>query len=341
MQHDVSALGLDWDAVRLFLALGRAQTVGQAARTLGVDASTVSRRLAVLEATLGVTLFERGRSGLSITQAAESLLPAAEEVEERMTHFVGVAEGQERAATGLVRIACPPDVAEVVLAPLLPTLRARHPGVRLEIEPGEAVLDLSRREADLALRTVRPVRGDLIVTRLAEVDWILVASAALAAELGALRRWDDAPWIGWSERLAHVPAARWLATAAPTVEPVVRTGSLTLQLALVRSGIGVALVPRPSAVHFGFVEVKLSRALRASALPPPTDSLYLVTHAALRNVARVRAVWELVSESQSAAAAGGRLARKTHSTRSPSRAKTAPSRAASSQVSKPKARTPV
>src|SRR5262249_19532376 len=129
---------MQWDDVRLFLALCRARTVGGAGRTLGVDASTVSRRLGALEESLAATLFDRGREGIAPTEAAERLLPVAEEIEAAMTRFTTAAEGLEREVSGRVRITCPPDVAEVVLVPLLPGLLERHPGLSLEIDPGEA-----------------------------------------------------------------------------------------------------------------------------------------------------------------------------------------------------------
>lgn len=283
---------MPWDDVRLFLALFRARTLGEAAAALGIDASTVSRRLAALEEALSATLFDRGRGGITPTEAAEGLAPIAEQLEEGMARFAREVEGLERSVAGRVRIACPPDVAEVVVAPLVPRLLARHPALRLEIDPGEAVLDLARREADLALRTVRPARGDLVVTRLATIRWILVAAPHLARTLGPLRAWTDAPWVGWGERFSSVAPARWLATHARGAEPVVRSDSLGLQLALVRRGAGVALVPHPSAAHYGLAPVSLAPALRDAARAWPSAELFLVTHRALRQVPRVRVVWD-------------------------------------------------
>ena len=175
---------LQWDDLRFFLALCRARTVGAAARSLGVDTSTVSRRLAALEATLSVRLFDRGREGVVATKAAEDLRVVAEEMEEVMTRFANAADGLEREVWGLVRMTCPPDVAGVVVTPVLPELFAKHPKLRVEIIPGEVVLDLTRREADIALRTVRPARGDLVVTRIAVVPWVLAAAPELARKLG-------------------------------------------------------------------------------------------------------------------------------------------------------------
>lgn len=295
--HGKKAARLDfaWDDVRLFLALCRARTVGRAAQALKVDASTVSRRLVTLETALSATLFDRGRDGVTPTQAAEDLLPVAEEIEAMMDRLANAAEGLEREATGLVRITCPPDVAEVVVAPLLRPLHDKHPQLQIELNPGETMLDLTRREADLALRTVRPTRGDLLVQKLASVRWQVAASPKLVRKLGTLRAWADAPWITWGERLAHVPAARWLASVAKDVAPVVRSDSMTLQLSLLRAGVGVGLVPDLSAAHYGLAPVKLSAALRADAASLPTDDLFLVTHRALRNVPRVRAVWDVLT----------------------------------------------
>jgi DNA-binding transcriptional LysR family regulator len=296
MQRPALQEELKWDDVRLFLALCRSRTVSEAGRALGVDSSTVSRRLGALEQVLAASLFDRGHEGISATKAAEDLLPVAEEMEAVMLRFASAAEGLEREVSGLVRIACPPDVADVVVAPLLRELFARHPALRIEIAPGEAVIDLARREADLALRTVRPTQGDLVVTRLTSVRWVVVASSELAKTLGELRAWHDAPWVGWGERLSQIGPARWLATHAKTVVPIVVSDSMKVQLAVVGAGVGVTLVPEPSAEYYGLVPVKLAPALHADAAEWPTNELFLVTHRALRDVPRVRAVWDLLLE---------------------------------------------
>jgi DNA-binding transcriptional LysR family regulator len=293
-----------WDDVRLFLALCRSSTLGEAAATLGVDVSTVSRRLDALEEALAAPLFDRGRNGIALTQAAENLMPTAEEIEHVMARFASEAEGLERTVSGLVRLACPPDLAEVLIASLVQELRASHPKLFIEIDPGEGVLDLTRREADLALRTVRPVRGDLVVMSLGIVRWVLAASPAVAKALGTLRAWTDAPWVSWGEHLSGAPPARWLASHAPDAERVVRSDSLLLQLALVKLGVGVALVPEPSLSHYGLVAVKVSGALR-DAGRWPSNELFLVTHRALRRVPRIQIVWDLLI-----ARVGARLGRR-------------------------------
>jgi DNA-binding transcriptional LysR family regulator len=294
MHRNTSREELLWDDVRLFLALGRSRTVGAAARVLGVDGSTVSRRLAVLEAALGATLFDRGRNGILPTESAEELLPVAERIEEAMLSFTNAADALEHEISGLVRITCPSDVAEVVLVPLLPELFEKHPLLSVELDAGEMLRDLSRREADIALRVVKPERGDLIVTRLSSVRWVLASAPALAKNLGTLAAWADAPWIGFGDRLAASPPGLWFEKYASSAEPKLRSDSLQLQLAALKRGAGVALVPEPSVEAYGLTRVKLARRLQKDAGEWPVSELYLVTHRALRDVPRVRVVWELL-----------------------------------------------
>lgn len=292
---------LAWDDVRLFLALCRARTVGDAARSLGIDPSTASRRLTVLEEALSATLFSRSRDGITPTKAAEDLLAAAEEVEQGVARFANAIDGLEREVSGVVRVTCPGDVGDVVVVPMLRELLVRHPALRIELDAGESVRDLTRREADIALRIVRPTRGDLVITRVATARWLVAAAPELAARLGALRSWSDAPWIGWGERLAGAPAARWLAEHAQGVEPVLRSDRLTTQIAAMIAGLGVALVPAPSLAHYGLVPITLDESLRASASSWPVDELFLVTHKSLRDVPRVRVVWDALVEALRAA----------------------------------------
>ena len=285
-----------WDDVRVFLALCRARTLGEAGHALGVDGSTMSRRLDALEGGLGTTLFERGRGGIAATEAALQLRPLAEEMEHVMARFAGTVENFERDVSGVVRLACPGDAAEIFVAPLLPALLRRHPRLCIDVTSGESVVDMARREADLALRTARPTSGDLVVTRLFPVRWRVAATPVLAESVGMLRAWSDVPWVGCSTQFSDTTPARWFEAALGRLEPVARADSLTMQLACVRAGLGVALFPERSIEASGLRPLKLSRRLRESAPPWPEDDLFLVSHRSLRSVPRVRAVWEFLLE---------------------------------------------
>jgi DNA-binding transcriptional LysR family regulator len=297
---------LNWDDVRLFLALCRAKSLGDAARSLSVDGSTVSRRLATMEETLAATLFDRGRNGITATDAAERLLPVAEEIEDGMSRFAGTVEGLEREVAGLVRIACPPDAAEVLVAPHLPSLFAKYPKLEVEIVAGEGVVDISRREADIAMRTLRPKRGDLIVTKLFTIRWRAAATKRLAAKLGPLRAWSDVAWIGATQRMADTTPGRWTARHLAGVRPRLRTTSLRVQIAAIEAHLGAALLPDQSIVHYKLAPLELAPKLSKAAAPWPENDVYFVTHPALRRVPRVAAVWEFFAD-RARALAGERL----------------------------------
>jgi DNA-binding transcriptional LysR family regulator len=155
------------------------------------------------------------------------------------------------------------------------------------------LVDVGRRDADIALRIVRPETGDLVLRTLGKVRWTLAAAPVLAEVLGTVRRLGDVPWVTFGDRYAHIPAARWVRDHAG-VDPVVRSDSLRLQIAIVASGLGAALLPAPSVAYYGLTPVELAPTVRRGAPLPTPDDLHLLTHRALRGVPRVRAVWDFL-----------------------------------------------
>lgn len=289
-----STINPHWDDVRLFLALSRERALAPAGRRVGLDASTLSRRLAALEAQLGARLFDRTREGLVATAAAERLLPAAEAMEAAHRQFATAGQGLERAAEGVVRLSVLPGLADVFVAPALHRLRARHPGICLEVDAQQRVVDLTRSEADLAIRSVRPSSGDLVLTLFMETRWVPVAAPALAARLGPVRDWSALPWVAWGPDLAGLAPARWLAAAAPGAELTLRTSHFATQVAAVEGGFGVALVPEPYLRLRRLARLEVTKSLAAKAPPLPEESAWLVVHRALRDVPRVAAVWQFL-----------------------------------------------
>ncbi len=265
---------------------------------LGVNASTISRRLEALERALGARLFDRTPDGVLPTALAEALAAHAEAMDRAAAGLVLAAEGREAAVEGEVRLTALPGGMEYLVAPALPRLLAAHPRLRLVLDASVAYADLSRREADLALRSARPRSGDLLVKKLGEGRGAIQASAAYAAELGRLRALGDARWITWGDDLAHLDAARFVAERVPAEAVQVRTSHIGTQLAAARAGVGVLLADRTVGRASGLVEVSLAPGLQR-ALPQLRSELWLVVHRALRDVPRIAAVWEfLVDEAR-------------------------------------------
>jgi DNA-binding transcriptional LysR family regulator len=283
--------GLRWEDVPVFLAAYRHKSLGAAAERLRLDTSTVSRRLAALEAALALRLFERSREGLQATAAAERIYPAAEGIEAGYARLVREASGVESSAEGVVRLSVAPGMAEVFIAPLLPGLRAKHPRLDVELDASVSPRDLTRHEADLALRSVEPRGAELLVTKLLTARWVAAGSPSSVEALGRLVAWADAPWIAWDRDLAGFGPSRWLISHAPRAQIPLRTSHFASQLAAARAGLGIALVPEPYLAPAALVPVRYAPVLAASAAEWPVDSLWLVGHRALRDVPRISATW--------------------------------------------------
>jgi DNA-binding transcriptional LysR family regulator len=285
-----------WDDTRIFLAAYRHKSLGTAASRLGLDISTVSRRLAVLEAALGTPLFQRTREGLVATAAANRVHAAAEAMEASHRRFTREASEIETRAEGVVRLSVAPGMADSFIAPLVVRLHARHPRIELELDASERVRDLSRREADLAIRSVRPHGADLVTSKLITASWLPVGAPELVRKLERLTSWNDAPWITWDHDFASFPPARWIARHAPRAQIALRTSHMTSQLTAAETGLGLALVPQPYIPTRKLQVAHHGRALAHSVESCPTGSFWIVAPRMLRNVPRVAAVWSFFSE---------------------------------------------
>jgi DNA-binding transcriptional LysR family regulator len=286
----------DWNDLRLVLAVHRAGGLTAAAAALGIDHSTAFRRLNALEKRMGVRLFERLPGGsYQATMAGERMADAGERMEDETLALDRDIAGRDHRLSGRLRVTSSETLAHSRLTRHLAAFRQAHPGIVVELVIENRVLNLSRREADVALRPVRPKEGDLWGRKLADVAWMLYASPALLAAQGGLRsRAKDLaryPLIGWEEHIAGITAADWLARAAPADAVVYRTSSLVNQLVAAKAGIGMALLP----CYLGDGHADLARAL-ADPIPELTGELWIVTHADLKGTARVRAFFDIVGE---------------------------------------------
>jgi len=285
-----------WDDVRVFLAVQRSGSLGQAALRLGVDTSTVSRRLSALEEALGVRLFERARDGIEPTRMAELVLPACEAMEASQAELVRAAASAETAIEGVVRVSMAPGLADALIAPRLVRLRQRHPGLRIELDASARVLDLTRHEADLALRSVKPQGADLVALKLVTTTWVLAAAPGHARALGRVDDLRALAWIAWDRDFTSFGPSRWLARHVPRADVVLRTSHVAAQLAAARSGLGVVLAPEPYLAVHGLVPLQVARGLQGAVSALPRDDLWLVGHRVLRELPRVAAVWDFLRD---------------------------------------------
>jgi DNA-binding transcriptional LysR family regulator len=170
---------MGWDDLRFFLAVAREQSLAAAGRTLRVSAATVMRRVGALEEALGVRLFTHHREGYALTSAGEELLVRAGRVEDEVGSLERALTGRDTRLSGTVRLATSENLAALLVVPALTRFHRAHPDIRVELALGVRAVGLSRREADLALRLVRPQQADLVVRRLGTVGFAVYGAAGM------------------------------------------------------------------------------------------------------------------------------------------------------------------
>jgi DNA-binding transcriptional LysR family regulator len=286
----------DWNELRLVLAVYRASNLALAATRLNIDHSTAFRRLKALETRRGVRLFERLSGGVyQATEAGRRMAAAAERMEDEALALDRDLTGRDHRLSGRLHVTSSETIAYSRLTRHLAAFRQAHPGLVVDLSIDNRVLDLSRREADVALRPVRPRQGNLWGRRLAQIAWAFYAApvylAARAAPPASANALAHHALIGWEQEATGIQAAQWLSQAASEEAFVYRTNSLVNQLVAARAGIGLALLP----CYLGDSEEGVVRAAPA----PVSDlegELWIVAHADLKNTARVRAFFDVVGD---------------------------------------------
>lgn len=285
----------DWNDLRLVLAVARAGGLSGAARALAVNHSTAFRRLNALEERLGARLFERLPGGAYVlTPAGERIAAAAERVETETAALDREIAGRDHRLTGRVRLTMPEAFAYRLFPPLMARFRALYSGVQVELTIDSRVLSLSRREADVALRGLRPKEGDLFGKRLCDVAWCIYGAPALLAQHGSLREPAELasfPVIGWAQDTVGVNVADWIEATAPPEAIIYRASGPIHQAVAAREGIGLAVLP----CYLGDLEPGLARAF-PQPLPALSRELWVITHEDLRGTARIRACLDVISE---------------------------------------------
>lgn len=277
---------MDWDNMRILLAIHRAGSLRGAAEALHVNHATVARALKAAEDSLGTRLFDRSAKGLSITQPGEVLLPHAEGMERRMLEVQRQLTGLDAAPTGVVRFSLPPSFAQGLFAPILAAFSAQYPDIRVDVIGTNRISDLARQEADVSLRAAHHVEEDLVGRRL--VDYVVAAFATPAyvdahPDLMATEG-EGAHWIGWGGD------DNWIASSPlPKAKARHSLPEIFMQTRAAAQGLGIAWVP----AVLGDGEPDL---IRVPGVPVvPGRSIWILLHSDLRRTARVRAFVDFVS----------------------------------------------
>lgn len=273
LHHQAGAM--NWDDARVFLAVEREKTLRGAARTLNLDQATVGRRIAALEHALHATLFLRTSDGYVLTAAGEAALKSAEKMEYSAHKLVRRIQGTDTRLAGDVRVATTDWMALDFRIPVIARLHAAHPEVRILLNTSTRTLNLAKREADIAVRTIRPNNPDLTARRLARWPMGLFASKAYIEQHGkpaAGSAFAGHDLVVFQENTTSVRSAT-LAGESIHAGRIVSTFNSGLMLrTAVNAGIGIGELPIHLAERDGLVQVWPQRARG------PVYEVWLVTH---------------------------------------------------------------
>ena len=276
---------LDWDDLRVVLAVAREGSLSGAARHLRVTHSTVFRRLAVIEQTLGVRFFERFRDGYATTPAGEAAALLAERLADQIAELERRLSGQDMRPSGTIRIATADTIWPLVCRHV-PEFRARHPEIVPEFTIANAMANLTRREADMAIRPVPEPPEHLVARRIAGIAHALYASPEYLARSNTPEL-DGQDWIALEDTVAPTVIGRWLRQYVRSHKVALTVDALTSLRDAARVGLGLAVLP----CYLGDADEGLRRV--AGATPDlPRSALWLLTHDDLRRTARVRAAMD-------------------------------------------------
>lgn len=280
----------DWDDLRVFLAVSRGGSLAAAARALQINHSTVLRRLNKLEEDLGTRLFTRDLSGYAMTAAGELLADQLDGVGDQIDAAQRQLAGRDADLSGALRVTTTDTIAYGLLMPLLADFRTLHPRIELQVAIHNTFLNLTRREADIAIRPASAPPEHLVGRRAGRLQTAPYASRDYLARMDAPASvdWAGHWWVLPDDSLTHLAQARWALAHVPADRCAVRADSLVAMAHAVRQGIGAGML----LCMLGDADPSLVRL----ADPHPTldTPLWLLTHPDLRHSARVRAFNDFV-----------------------------------------------
>lgn len=279
-------LAMDWDDVKVFLAVARAGSLGGAARMLGQSQPTMGRRLKAFEARLGQSLFLRSNEGFVLTDEGMAVREHAERMEEEAFAFERRLAGQAAQLEGPIRASSSDWFGVYVLSPVFARFQQQHPRVTIELVTDTRLLDLARREADLVFRNQPFDEPDVVQRHLMSIHYRLYGRT----DLPVPRAGDGAgcPLVTMDTAFDDLPDMQWLRRLLPRAHTATRSNNREVQAALCAAGSGWAVLPTA-------VGDKLAGCIAANlGEPPPQREMYMGYHRDMRRSARIRKLMEHV-----------------------------------------------
>ena len=274
---------MNWDDLHVLAVLEREGSLAGAARALGVNHATVSRRIGALEKALGHALVHRLARSTPLTEKGIEIAAVARDMESGAQQIERISHAAQGTLTGRVRLTAPPVLVSEIIIPALRVLRSEHPGLQIVLSANSHIASLDSGQADLAVRMVEPQGRQNIIRRIGSVEFALYATPEIA-------RLPPQQWrfIAFDETLAHVPQQRWLEEFAGDRPLDLLTGDFHSQFAAAKAGLGVALLP-------SIMATPCKELVRVIAKQPEARPVWMVIHADLKHAPAVRAVADMLA----------------------------------------------
>lgn len=285
--------GFDWDDLRYFLAVARAGRLTLAAKRLGQDHTTLSRRIAALEKALDCHLFTRSPQGYQLTEAGTRLLQTAEEIERATISIQSESLSNDAALSGTVRIGAPDGFGSYFLTQVFSTFSKQNNNLNIELITMPRIFSLSKREADIAIGLTRPTEGRLYARKLTDYQLALYGSRSYLESHPPIQTRDDLKghgMIGYVEDYIFTPELDYLRLVAPALTTRLRASNLLAQMQFVLAGAGLCVLPHFLARSEPDLMPVLGHEIRL------TRTLWMITHADLHDVPRIRACGEAIAD---------------------------------------------
>ena len=281
----------DWDDLRFFLAVARSGRLTAAARRLGADHATVSRRITSLEESLKAKLFERRPQGYALTGHGEQLLAKAESMETEALAIQSEIGGADMALSGTVRIGAPDGFGSTFLASRFAGFAKSYPGLELQLIAMPRLLSLSKREADVAITLAPPKEGKVVARKLCDYRLGLYAAQDYLDAMPPITAAEDLfahRVVGYIDDLIFTPELDYLDEVAKGLRAQIQSSSVLAQMNAVAAGAGIGVI------HHFMAEGEPSLVPVLPETVSITRSFWLLVHADLKDVARVRAIVDFI-----------------------------------------------
>ncbi|EPC01014.1 hypothetical protein L861_10605 [Litchfieldella anticariensis FP35 = DSM 16096] len=277
---------IQWEDLRIVLAIAETGSLSGAARKLRLSHATIFRRLGDIERRLGVALFERFRSGYAATTAGEDLAATAARVEEEVLSAERRVVGRDLQLSGSVRVTTTDTLLMGLLTPIFADFRRAHPDIMLEVVVSNQLFNLSKRDADVAVRPSSAPPEVLVGRRVGSIAQAVYGRVGVYGD----RQGYDADWVGPDAHLGYAALDAWMADNGVDGQCRYRVDSMLGMFQAVRAGMGLAVLP----CYLADADSMLTRV--SDLIPELCTDLWLLTHPDLRRVARIRALLDFVAE---------------------------------------------